>query len=719
MASRNQKSKLAAIFTLEQQELISQIFNTKITEIIASGGLACSHCSSNSSSSSSSSSQLPWLSADSKVSVPTTPLQAFDKQLTTFKHQLKEQATKLQQFIDNHSCSEANISSPSTNSVAKNLSTSAHLIEKLAHIEQRVTDLENSFKQFESSIIQISNLDSDSRNVDYTRLLDEMHAKFETVMSKLQPALQQTISNFQQLESTNCKKSEVECNSDSRCKKALEQDANKLTVFVDRHEVLSTLVSNIGHEHNELAKFVQQLSQSTAWADDFVELKAVVECMARVTGVSEHKAEQLITQFIGKERVELEHLKREQRLADDKIRELQLARDQMKNMHDSPHQNQLPYLNFVTETVQRECEKYKHDLNAMAKSLSERVNAKVAQAIQQSLIDKHEQNNEAQFGLALTEGQDTKPEPSVATSSYDKIPTNVLQLVAENISTVLKAAPTAALQDETEPKRHQGTHTQAKDTAISSQARMPVETDSNDTRSQPEEQLSNLNKPLDVAVTSDSRSESPFEQVAEPWSRQQQTTTQQQEQDGIDDAMPRQSIWPIIKCVVVGHESAQALTLIQAYVDRRMGVFVQLARGGITVDEHVPVKNGTFNCKLCVSKCSEANQLNHFVCDIIVICFSVIDEVSYEDVRNVWIKRIKQVHPDKPYLVVGTQTDKREESGIRNFQVKYKQGLKLSQEIGAVAYFECSFLDAESVEIIFEYALQHFVDHKMTLLNMK
>jgi hypothetical protein len=681
MASSNQKSKLAAIFTLEQQELIGQIFNTKISEIIASGGLACSHCSS-------SSSQLPWLSADSKVSVPSTPLQAYDKQLTTFKRQLSEQATKLQQFIDSHSCSEANISSPLTNSIATNLSTSAHLIEKLARVEQRVTDLENSFKQFESSIVQRSNLDSDSENVDYTRLLDEMHAKFETAMSKLQPALQQTISHQQQLdlESTNnCKKSEVECNSDSRSNKVLEQDANKLTVLhsvnVDRHEVLSALVSNVGLECKELAEFVRQLSQCTALADDFVELKAVVECMARVTGMSEHKAEQLIAQFIGKERVELEHLKREQRLADDTICELQLVRDQIiTNKHNSASQNHLPYLNIVTETVQRECERYKHDLNAMEKSLSERVNAKVAQAIQQSLIDQHEQNNGAQFGLASTEDQDKQPEPSVATSSSGKISTEM----ADDVSTVVKATSAgASLQDETEPKRHQDTHTQVKG----------------------------------LALTSDSRSGSPFEQIAESLSVQLLTTTQQQQQNQIDDAMPWQSIWPIIKCVVVGHKSAEVL--VRSYVDRKMGSFVTFTPDGVSVEEHVLVKNETFKCKLCLTNCIDARKLKRItVCDIIVICFSVINEVSYEDVRNMWQKQIQEVYPGKPYLLVGTQTDQRQYHN-RNFQVESEQGLQLSQEIGAVTYFECSFLDADSVEIIFEYALQHFVDHKTTLSNMK
>jgi hypothetical protein len=608
------------------------------------------------------------------------------------------------------------------------------------------------------------------------------------------------------------------------------------SVAVDIHEVLDTLVLNIGHEHNELAEFVQQLSECTASADDVIELKAVVECMARVTGVSEHKAEQLITDFIGKEGVELERLKREQRLADDKIRELLLARDQMAEMYDSPYQNQLPYLNCVAETMRSECSKYKRDLNAISKRLSERVNAKVAQAIQQSLVDKHQQNNKAQFGLPSTEGQDTKPgasvltrfngqisaempqpvvdnggtvteaaaaaledetnfkryqdiqtelkdaaisgppplpaklgskytrvqwqdqlsnsnkpldvtvksvlrskspfeqlaeplsmqqqtttttqqqEPSVATSSSGKISTEMLQLVADDVSTVLAAAaPTAALQDETEPKRHQDTHTQVKDTAISSRssiARMPIETDSNDTRSQPEDQLPKLNKPLDVAVTSVSRSESPSEQVAEPLCRQQLTTTQQQEQYGIDDAMPQQSIWPIIKCVVVGHESAQAYKLIRAYFDKRMGSSVTLTPDGISVDEHVPVKNGTFNCKLCLSKCSEAKQLKHIVCDIIVICFSVIDEVSYQEVRKVWVKQIKQEFPEIPYWLVGTQADQRQTTGVRHFQVEYEQGLQLCRKIGAVAYFECSELDDVGAEAMFNCAVQHVV-HKL------
>jgi GTPase SAR1 family protein len=112
-----------------------------------------------------------------------------------------------------------------------------------------------------------------------------------------------------------------------------------------------------------------------------------------------------------------------------------------------------------------------------------------------------------------------------------------------------------------------------------------------------------------------------------------------------------------------------------------------------------------------VDNCTEAKKLKQIiVCDFIVICFSVVDEVSYEDVQNVWLKQIKQVYPDRPYLLVGTQIDKRQTTGIRNFQVESEQGLQLCRDIGAVAYFECSDLDVDGVETIFKYALQHVIE---------
>jgi hypothetical protein len=408
-----------------------------------------------------------------------------------FDYRLSEQVTKLQQFLDDRSGIGANIiSSPLTNTIVANPSTSANLVDELASVEQRLTDLEYRFDRFESLLVRSSNYNPKSEHVNLS-LLEQMHANFETTMSKLHLALKQTIDNQQKLESTDCKKPAVECRSSNvklekfvcdleeqtvRAEvntKQLQSDVNDLTVLhsvaVDRHEVLCALVSNVNNEHKELAEFVRQLSQCTASADDVVELKAVVECMARVNGMSERKTEQLITDFIGRDSVELEHLKRELQLVDEKIRELLLARNYMASMHDSPYQNQLPYLNVVTETMQGECERYKRDLNAIADRLSERLNAKVVQAIQQSLVAKHQDNNAAHFDLPSSEDQDTKPQPSVSTRSSTKLSTDlILPADDKNAIFVEAAAETAALQNETEVKRFQVSNTKIKDTVISS-----------------------------------------------------------------------------------------------------------------------------------------------------------------------------------------------------------------------------------------------------------
>jgi Ras family protein Q len=590
----------------------------------------------------------------------------------------------------------------------------------LVSVEQRVTDLEYCCTNFESSVVQSGNLDPKCENFDSTRLLENMHADFETTMSKLQSVLQQAVRNQKNLGLIDCKTSKAECSSASSSNVACEQsDVDNLTglksMAVDRREVLSTLVLNIGHENKKLAEFVRLLSECTASADYFIELKAVVECMARVTGVSEHKAEQLITEFIDNKGVELEHLKREQRLIDDKIRELQLAKDQMATLHDLVYHNQLPYLNVITETMQRECDRYKHDLNVMANKLSERVNAKVAQAMQQSLANKHQHNDKAQFGLPSIADEDTKPGPSVATRSSGEISTEMLQPVVDNDSQVLGSTTTA------EFKRHQDTHSEVRDTAVNSPSpfvKMQAASGPKNTHFQRQDQFLNSSKPLDV-VKSVLRSKSPFKQVAELLSLPQVTTTttstqHQQQKNCLDYATMLQSKlghWPVIKCVVMGHESAQTHRLIGTYATKKKTI-VTRTLDGVSMNALVLVRIGTvYNFRL--ANCTEATKLREIIdCDVIVICFSVIDKVSYQDAQNVWLKQIKEVFPEIPYLLVGTQIDQRQITDIRHFQVECEQGLQLSKDIGAVAYFECSDLDVDGVETMFEYAAHHFIEYR-------
>lgn len=124
------------------------------------------------------------------------------------------------------------------------------------------------------------------------------------------------------------------------------------------------------------------------------------------------------------------------------------------------------------------------------------------------------------------------------------------------------------------------------------------------------------------------------------------TTTQlQQQPNQFDYATIRQSLvghWPVIKCVVVGHESALTGLFIRTYV-KRAGSIVTRTLVGVGVNVHVPVRYGTVDYNLHLDNCTRTKNLKQItVCDIIVVCFSFVDRVSYEDVRQLWVKQIKQ-----------------------------------------------------------------------------
>jgi hypothetical protein len=174
---------------------------------------------------------------------------------------------------------------------------------------------------------------------------------------------------------------------------------------------------------------------------------------------------------------------------------------------------------------------------------------------------------------------------------------------------------------------------------------MPAETSSRYTRLQRQEQWNASLKP-----------ESPFEMNAEPLTKRQPTTTQQQQRMRLN--YPWQSTsshWPVIDCLVVGHETAQTHNLMLAFVKKMTESSKINVEDNASVDVLVPVSDGTVY-KLCLANCIEISNLWLVTfCNIIVICYSVVNEVSYQDVRNAWVKQVKKVYPDKPYLLVGTQ----------------------------------------------------------------
>ena len=85
--------------------------------------------------------------------------------------------------------------------------------------------------------------------------------------------------------------------------------------------------------------------------------------------------------------------------------------------------------------------------------------------------------------------------------------------------------------------------------------------------------------------------------------------------------------------------------------------------------------------------------------DVILVCFSVVDKKSFDNVRTKWLQELRRQCPTKPYVLIGTQVDKRDNPIVLKELRKSKQrpitkqeGQKLAHQCRAASYVECSAL---------------------------
>uniref|UniRef100_G1ND39 Ras homolog family member Q n=5 Tax=Neognathae TaxID=8825 RepID=G1ND39_MELGA len=66
--------------------------------------------------------------------------------------------------------------------------------------------------------------------------------------------------------------------------------------------------------------------------------------------------------------------------------------------------------------------------------------------------------------------------------------------------------------------------------------------------------------------------------------------------------------------------------------------------------------------------------------DVFLICFSVVNPASFQNVKEEWVPELKEYAPNVPFLLVGTQ-------------------------IGAYCYVECSALTQKGLKTVFDEAI--------------
>lgn len=95
--------------------------------------------------------------------------------------------------------------------------------------------------------------------------------------------------------------------------------------------------------------------------------------------------------------------------------------------------------------------------------------------------------------------------------------------------------------------------------------------------------------------------------------------------------------------------------------------------------------------------------------DVFLVCFSVTSPPSFENVREKWFPEVHHHCPGVPCLIVGTQTDLRDDPQVRDKLAKQKMqpvrkedGERMAKDLGAVKYVECSALTQFKLKDVFD-----------------
>ena len=95
--------------------------------------------------------------------------------------------------------------------------------------------------------------------------------------------------------------------------------------------------------------------------------------------------------------------------------------------------------------------------------------------------------------------------------------------------------------------------------------------------------------------------------------------------------------------------------------------------------------------------------------DVFIVCFSVISPTTFQNVKETWVPEIAHFCPGTPFILVGTQTDLRDDvevvealAAAQQKAVSSSEGARLGREVRAVKYLECSALTQKGLKTVFD-----------------
>ena len=172
-----------------------------------------------------------------------------------------------------------------------------------------------------------------------------------------------------------------------------------------------------------------------------------------------------------------------------------------------------------------------------------------------------------------------------------------------------------------------------------------------------------------------------------------------------------------IKCFVVGDWTVGKTCLLISYTTN---AFPNMYLQSIFDDWSAPVVVDskkfilkTVDTAATNEYCDRVRPLTYPQTDVFLICFSVIDPRSFDNVSLVWKPELAHYCPKTPIILVGTKLDMREDKDqLKKLKEKKivpittEQGQAKCKDIGGVKYIECSALTQKNVRFVFDEAIR-------------